>query len=77
MSPVITTLGLSLDIVGVLLLFRFGLPPSVRRGGGMYLKVGVDQREARKAARYDWYSRLALVLIILGFALQIAGAWIG
>ena len=36
-SPNLNTLGLGLDIAGVLLLFFFGLPPKVNRGGVGYL----------------------------------------
>lgn len=71
----LSTIGLSLDILGVILLFFVGMPPNVRRGGGRYLLVGQDEGEARKAKRYDWYSRLALIMVVVGFGLQIGGLW--
>lgn len=55
------SLGLFLDILGVILLFRFGLPQDVRRGGESFSRTeGVDQREAAKAKRYDRMSYGAL-----------------
>ncbi|MFY0618705.1 hypothetical protein [Shimia sp.] len=63
----VMTLGLVLDILGVLGLFRYGLPSDA------YLEEryvgGDDEKENLLKAK----SRIALVLIIVGFALQIAG----
>ena len=77
-SPMLlSTIGLSLDIIGVILLFFFGLPPkkAVSRGA-VRLAVGYDEDEAIRAKWYDRCSRLALTMIILGFGLQIADIWI-
>ena len=72
MADCFNSLGLFLDIIGVILLFRFGLPQDVRRGGESFLLIeGVDQREAAKAKWYDRISYVALALIISGFGLQI------
>ena len=75
-SETINTVGLALDIVGVVLLFRFGLPPDVRRGGTVSLILEqTDEDEARKAKRYDKFSYSALVMIVIGFLLQIVATW--
>ena len=74
-SEIVNTVGLALDIVGVVLLFRFGLQPNVRRGGGIVLAWGTDDDEAKKANRYDRISWSALGLIVLGFVLQIVSTW--
>ena len=75
-SPeVVNTLGLLLDIVGVVLLFRFGLPPDVSRTGAVGWTLGTDEAEALKARRYDCWSWTALALIVTGFVLQIIAAW--
>lgn len=78
MSPkVITSIGLFLDIIGVLIVWRFGLPTQeVRRGGHNYLVAGVNESERDRAARYDWYARGGFFLIITGFLFQLVGAWI-
>lgn len=76
MSAVLVTVGLGLDIVGVVMLSRYGLPPSdARRGGGITLLVGHDRRAEERAYLYEWRSRWALRLIVLGFVIQIIGAW--
>ncbi len=74
-SAVVNSIGLLLDIVGVVLLFRFGLPPGVTRTGAGYLTWGVDEGEVRKSKLYDRMSWVALALLILGFGLQIASNW--
>ena len=75
-SPeLVNTLGLGLDIAGVILLFRFGLPPDVRRNGANYFTWGADEAEAGKAKQYDKTSWSALGLIVLGFLLQIVSTW--
>ena len=71
----VNTLGLSLDIVGVILLFRFGLPPNVRRSGAIHVTFDVDEDEVRKAKHYDRISWSALIFIVLGFLLQIVSTW--
>jgi hypothetical protein len=69
-------IGLMLDIVGVLLLWKFGLPESIDRSGAVYLvSEEVDQTEVAKAKLYDRLGRLGIGLIATGFALQLVGGW--
>lgn len=75
LAELFNTVGLVLDIFGVVLLFRFGLPPDVSRDGAVRLVLGADEREAWKAKRYERLSWAALGLIVTGFALQIVGTW--
>ncbi|MBU3259301.1 hypothetical protein KPG71_04660 [Roseovarius sp. PS-C2] len=75
-SETVNTIGLVLDIAGVILLFFFGLPPEVRRGGKSFIILeGSDtpdsKKEASKAKWFDRTSWLALGLLVLGFGLQI------
>jgi uncharacterized membrane protein SpoIIM required for sporulation len=71
-SSILNIVGLSFDIIGVILLFIFGLPPDVIRGGHQYYaSLEVDKNEKRKAAIYDNISRVALILIIIGFIFQL------
>lgn len=70
----ITVFGLVLDIIGVGLLWRFGLPPEVRRGGKIFMEFEQeDEAEAKKARIYDFVSHTAIALIVLGFVLQAIG----
>ena len=42
-----------MDIIGVLLVARYGLPPSeVRRGGGAYLLVGKSTERLERELRF-------------------------
>ena len=74
MSTYISSAGLVLDIIGAVLIWRFGLPPSVRREGHSYLLLeGTDEAEKAKAARYDRYGQIGIGLLITGFLLQLVG----
>lgn len=64
------TLGLSLDIVGVIMLFCYGLPPKVFRKGVLTWR-GATEKEERRSERLSY---VALVLLVVGFALQL---WAG
>ncbi len=74
-AELFNTVGLILDIFGVVLLFRFGLPPDVSRDGTVGFALGTDEREARRAKRYARISWTALGLIVTGFLLQIVATW--
>ena len=68
----VNSAGLLLDIIGVCLVFKFGLPEDVRRSGASFLRLENDDPvEAAKAARYDSWARVGLLLLIAGFAVQI------
>ena len=75
-SPeVVSTIGLTLDIVGVAIVFRYGLPeempePAVPTWGG------TPAETVRKKKLYPTFSRIGLGLIVVGFALQILAEWL-
>ena len=67
--------GLVLDIIGVIMLFIFGLPADIRRGGIRSLDLGnPDQEESDKATRYDRWAWVGLTTLIVGFLAQGAGS---
>ena len=72
----INSIGLLLDVFGVILLFCYGLPPDVDRRRRQFLTWGKDEEQARKGKRFDRTSRLTLGLLIFGFTLQIISNWI-
>lgn len=74
---VLSRLGLSLDIAGVILLFFFGLPADVRKDGGLVLMWGGDPEEARRYRQARVLSCLGLALLVVGLGLQIAGNHVG
>ena len=73
MPQIINSIGLLLDIFGVVLLFRYGLPADVTRSGASYLLLeGEDEAEKLKAQHYDRMGQLGLALLIAGFLFQLA-----
>jgi hypothetical protein len=71
-SVVVNSAGLFLDIVGVVVVWRFGLPHDVRRSGASYLLLEhTDKAEIAKAKRYDNVAHLGIGLLIVGFGLQL------
>ena len=69
--------GLSLSLIGVLLLFFFGVPYRIRGQDQSYIVT--EQADAEEKAKDAFFSRLGfagLALIALGTFLQIAGTWV-
>ena len=74
---VVNSVGLVLDIIGVILLFFCGLPPEgVSRTGANYLTWGTDSRAREKGKRFAFLSWVALALLVTGFGLQILSSFI-
>ena len=68
----VNIIGLSLDIVGACLIFKFGLPEKIDRHGYIYVTVREkDEKEKEKAKKYDFWAKVGLGCLIIGFALQI------
>lgn len=74
MARVLTTSGLILDIVGVVVLFCFGLPPRLAMSGILALDRNTDAFQ-KKEKRYRTWSYAALACLVTGFLLQIIGIW--
>ncbi len=65
-------LGLILVLVGVLLLFVFGMPYRVRTGGTVSSVADkIDEQEKRKEAIYDALGWLGVAFVVLGTLNQI------
>jgi hypothetical protein len=62
-SHVISSFGLVLDIVGVVMIWRYGLPEPLSRTGAVHLILEQsDEAERAKATRYDRLSKIGLAL---------------
>lgn len=69
---ILNSIGLGLDIIGAVLIFIYGLPAPVKRGGIESLDlIKIDEDEKRKALFYDRMSAVGLGLLITGFSLQL------
>lgn len=70
----LTSIGLALDIVGVMLLFFYGPPPGIlgKEPQGTFFSLGISDEETewRRIRRHLVMSKAALVLIVIGFGLQ-------
>jgi hypothetical protein len=64
--------GLLSSLVGVLLLFLFGMPFRVRTGGAIaYIANHLDENEKRKEKIYDALGYLGVALVVVGTLCQI------
>jgi len=70
-----STAGLVISLIGVLLLFRYGMPYRVRSAGESYeLREGIDEEALKQERTYNVLGWLGLFLIVLGTICQIVGA---
>ncbi len=69
----VNSVGLLCDIVGTVLVWRFGLPQPLDRSGAIHLILEqADEAERAKAARYDRFAGVGIGLLLIGFSLQLA-----
>lgn len=66
----INSFGLGLDIIGVIILFKYGLPSDVNRGGAV-VKIVSGSQEIPKYKKYLRWAYFGLSLLVLGFVLQL------
>ena len=83
----LNSVGLLLGMVGVLIIFRFGPPqPSFETGVSLGLEDGTPLPDGRTVAehnsqvqqlraRYSRMSKVGLMLVFIGFSLQLWATW--
>lgn len=76
-ANVVSSTGLVLDIVGVALIFKYGLSADVSKTGADYLVWGGGSEETREYRHYKRMSRIGLGCLMVGFALQLASNFLG
>ena len=65
-------IGLALSFAGAIIIFFFGLPPRISDSGAIHLITEqLDEGEIKKAKKYKVISRLELLLLAVGFLLQL------
>lgn len=78
----LSSLGLVIDIIAALLIWKFGIPAVADRDGGDTLAITVPDTEERKERHqslvflYDLASGAGIWLLILGFSLQLVANWL-
>ncbi|MBB3034072.1 hypothetical protein DL238_04775 [Alteriqipengyuania lutimaris] len=75
MERELASAGLVLSLVGVLLLFRFGMPFAIATGGALLLSTEPRTADERREKRYKVLGYLGLFAIVVGTALQIWAIW--
>jgi hypothetical protein len=73
---VFSSIGLIIDIIGVIFLFKFGLPSDISIGG-FELREELETEERERLSRNKKIKKMAnigLVCLILGFILQLVGS---
>lgn len=64
-------IGLVLNIIGTLFIWRFGLPIKIDRDGRTTISTHqINQDEIKKTKNYDIMSNIGIGLIFLGFLFQ-------
>ena len=72
MTKILGALGLVVNLAGVLILFRYGMPYRVETGGAIHrIAEGMNPSEKRKDALYKRLGILGIALAVLGILLQI------
>ena len=65
-------IGLALSFAGAIIIFFFGLHPMISESGAIHLIAEqVDKGEIKRAKKYRMISRIGLILLAVGFLLQL------
>ena len=65
-------IGLALSFAGAIILLFFGLHPMISESGAIHLIAEqVDTGEINRAKKYRMISRIGLILLAVGFLLQL------
>ena len=75
-ADLISSIGLGLDIIGVSLVFIYGLPSKVTEGGLTMIGWGRSVEGAEKFRHYKRMAHVGLSLLAVGFALQLASNFV-
>lgn len=76
LADVVSSMGLICNLIGVILLFKYGLPSEIEIP---LIMPGSDEEvleQNRRFTRYRRNARLGLVLLILGVVFQLFSNWI-
>jgi hypothetical protein len=70
---IVNSIGLVFNVVGAILIWRYGLPEPLSPTGARYLRTGmIDENDRATAARFTFRAKLGLGLLIAGFLAQLA-----
>jgi hypothetical protein len=70
----ISSIGLIADIIGCLIIYKFGLPENVNKNGHINLILEqTNDNEIEKFKSYKRLSNVGLTLLLIGFIFQLIG----
>ena len=73
MTPAfLNAIGQAMSLVGVIILFRYGMPFRVSAGGGDIVITKPTEENIQENARYRRLGFMGLFLVLIGGAIQIA-----
>lgn len=76
-SSLLNSIGLVLGMIGVGLVFFYGISPMIDSDGAVFMIAEhEDENEKKRAKKYNCLSRLGLILIFIGFVLQLSSNFI-
>lgn len=68
--------GVLIALVGLLILFRYGMPFRVASGGATYIVTEqVNEQEKKTDSRYKTFGYIGLSLAVIGSLMQAYGSW--
>ncbi|MDC5839592.1 hypothetical protein OPW33_09615 [Vibrio europaeus] len=81
LPAILSSTGLTLDIIAAMLIWFFGIPKILNRGGGVNLKARSDnpaqeKRELRREMVFDVLANLGAFLLIVGFGFQLSANFV-
>lgn len=79
LSKIINSIGLVIDIVGAIMIFKFGLPPALENNRDFTMYVGsdeIDHEAIKKDKRFQLFNKIGLWLLVGGFTCQLASNFI-
>jgi len=75
-TAALNIIGLVLNLVGVIILFRYGMPFHVPTGGAVHIVTEqIDAAEKALESWYEIYGYFGLLAIVVGTFMQIVGAY--
>ena len=77
LPKLVNSIGLICDVIGALLIWKYGLPEAISRSGAVHIIAEQsDDDEIAKAKTFDRWARLGIALLIFGFILQLVSNFI-
>jgi len=72
-SNIINSIGLGLDIIGVLILFKYGLPSKMHMPPKLLLENDLAKKEKQENKNIKRWAHAGLIILLIGFILQFIG----